>query len=122
MHELRLIQHWIAVHLGFGFSHASLFWYSVWSGFMSDLGEYALVGTLGAGLLHTVSRTNCQVGGTFPHGCKLPALHTVEVDGIMRRVCHKHSGHPVLHHNNEIGLHHEIDQESGSTGSDAAGS
>ena len=100
------VQHWIAQHLGIGTSKLALFWYTFWSGFGSDIGEYVIAGSIFAGLMHVVTRTNCQVGGTFPHGCKLPALHEVEVDGIKRRVCHKHSGHPTLHHTDELGLHH----------------
>lgn len=108
------VLHWLAVHTGT--VNESGPYYGFWSGFGSDIGEYVIAGSIFAGMLHMVTRTNCQVGGTFPHGCKLPALHEVEVDGIKRRVCHRHSGHPVLQHTDEKGLHHETDQGSGPAG------
>ena len=96
---------WLEVHTGT--VNESGPYYGFWSGFGSDLGEYALALSVFANLLHTVQRTGCQVGGPWPRGCWWPAMHDVEVAGVKHRVCHQHGGHPTLRHHPELGLHHE---------------
>ena len=100
-----VLRHWLAVHTG-TVNEAGPY-YGFWSGFGSDIGEYAVAVTVLGTLLHTVQRTGCQVGGSWPRGCWRPAMHDAEVNGVKHRVCHKHSGHPVVHHNADLGLHHE---------------
>lgn len=59
-------------------------WYAFWSGFGSDIGEVAIVGSL----LAIVRKHNCHV-----HRCWRVGHLPVEVDGISYSVCHKH--HPT---------------------------
>lgn len=106
------VLHWLAVHTGSESNVANKPWYNFWSGFGSDMGEYALVFTLLAGLFHTLAKDTCHVGGQWPHGCWLPSFHEVDVNGIKHRVCHRHSGHLVLRHHPLKGLHHENNQGS----------
>ena len=104
------ILHWLAVHFGAQTNVSRGPWYNFWSGTGSDIGEYIIVVTVLAGFLHVLHRNTCHVGGMWPHGCWLPAIHDVEVNGVKHRVCHKHSGHPILRHHPNLGLHHATTQ------------
>lgn len=58
--------------------------YGAWSGFLSDLGEAALIG----GLAHLVHQHNCGV-----KGCWRVGAHAYDHGGIVRKVCRKHHPH-----------------------------
>ncbi len=61
-------------------------WYAFWSGFGSDIGEVAIVGSL----LAIVRKHNCHV-----RGCPRVGRHPVE--GTTWTVCRRHhpDGHPT---------------------------
>lgn len=79
------MQHWLAPHLGIGTGPVALYWYSLWSGIVGDLGYLAIVG----GLITTARHHNCGVKGCW-------RLHRFEyeADGVTHKVCHHH--HPAL--------------------------
>jgi hypothetical protein len=65
--------------------------YNFWSGFGSDIMEFALLG----GLVQIVRHLNCHEGGQWPHGCKGWGSHEyVDKNGVKHKVCRKH--HPLL--------------------------
>ena len=70
--------HWLETLLGL---KGSGNWYGFWSGFGSDVAEFAIVGALYA----SVRKHNCHVHGCWRVG-RLP------VDGTAWTVCRKH--HP----------------------------
>lgn len=61
-------------------------WYGFWSGFGSDLGEFAIAGTL----LAAVRRHTCHV-----HRCWRIGRFPATVDGRPYTVCRRHHPHPV---------------------------
>jgi hypothetical protein len=85
MHWLSTFQHWLAVHTGT--VNEPGVYYGFWSGFGSDIGEYAILVGLTAGLYHSFRRHNCH-----ERGCWRIGLH--HVDGTPFIACRKH--HPVL--------------------------
>jgi hypothetical protein len=85
MHWLHVFQHWLAVHTGT--VNEPGVYYGFWSGFGSDIGEYAILVGLTAGLYHSFRRHNCH-----ERGCWRIGLHHVE--GTPFIACRKH--HPVL--------------------------
>lgn len=70
--------HWLAHFLGT--DNLSGAYYGFWSGFGSDLGEFAIAGAL----LGVLRRYNCEV-----HGCWRLGRHAVE--GTGHRVCRRHN-------------------------------
>jgi hypothetical protein len=78
--------HWLAIHTG-TYNEPGPY-YGFWSGFGSDLGEYAIVVSLLAGLFHTVRKHNCHMPGCWRIG-----RHSIE--GTTYVVCRKH--HPEDH-------------------------
>ncbi len=73
---------WLAHILGI--DNVSGAWYAFWSGFGSDLGEVAIVGSL----LAAYRRHTCHVDS--PRFCWRPGVHPVE--GTPYKVCKRH--HP----------------------------
>lgn len=73
--------HWLLVHTG-TVNEAGP-WYAWWSGFASDIGEFAIIG----GLVAAYKKHNCHVSG-----CWRIARHPVE--GTPYIVCRKH--HPTV--------------------------
>ena len=70
--------HWLWVHVGIDGTGP---WYAFWSGFGSDLTEFAIIG----GLVTLVRHHNCHVKGCWALGRK--------VDGTPFVACHTH--HPM---------------------------
>jgi len=60
-------------------------WYAFWSGFGSDLAEFAIIGTIATGVYHIVRRYNCHEPGCWRIG-NHPAA------GGQFNLCYKH--HP----------------------------
>jgi hypothetical protein len=85
MSWLHHLQHWLAIHTGT--VNEPGVYYGFWSGFGSDIGEYAIVLGLGAGLYHAFRRHNCHEPRCWRIG-----LHRVE--GTPFIACRKH--HPLL--------------------------
>lgn len=77
--------HWLWIHFlqETGISSSSSRAYNAWSGFLSDVGEVALIG----GLIHLARARNCSV----THCRK---LHTFAVAGTPWRACKLH--HPNI--------------------------
>jgi hypothetical protein len=88
------LQHWLAVHTGT--VNESGPYYGFWSGFGSDLSEFALVGAL-AGLLR---KHNCHV-----RGC--PRIGRHHVEGTQYVVCGHHSPTGAPTHQDVIDAHQE---------------
>lgn len=78
---------WLA-YLGVGFDRLALWWYSFWSGFGSDLGEFALAG----GIVGLVRKHNCET-----HWCPRLGRHEWQdpTTGQRHKLCRKH--HPLGH-------------------------
>jgi hypothetical protein len=73
--------HWLAVHTGTVGETGP--YYGFWSGFGSDLGEFALIGAIAGAARHV----NCEV-----HGCWRLGRHRTDAG---HRTCRKH--HPDGH-------------------------
>lgn len=59
-------------------------WYNAWSGWISDLGELAII----VGLIGAARKVNCHI-----KGCWRFARHEYEMEGVKYHLCHKH--HPL---------------------------
>jgi hypothetical protein len=79
---------WLEGLFGVGTSQFALLMYSFWSGFGSDLGEFALVGTLAA----LIRSRNCET-----HGCWRMGRHQWidPTTGTAHKLCRK--CHPLGH-------------------------
>lgn len=71
-------------------------WYGFWSGFGSDITEFAIVGAL-IGMLR---KHNCHV-----HGC--PRIGRLKVEGTDYVVCRRHHPDGAPSHAHVLRLHHE---------------
>lgn len=71
-------------------------WYGFWSGFGSDLTEFALLG----GAISIYHQHNCSV-----KGCPRLAHHTV--DGTTYRTCHRHA---TLQDHKELAKRHAVER------------
>lgn len=60
-------------------------WYNFWSGFGSDIGEIAIIGSL----ITIVRHQNCAVKGCLRFG-----RHEYDMDGVKHKVCRTH--HPGI--------------------------
>jgi hypothetical protein len=58
--------HWLAVHTGTVNEPGP--YYAFWSGFGSDLGEFAIVGTIATGVYQLVKKYNCHQPGCWRVG------------------------------------------------------
>jgi hypothetical protein len=85
MNWLHSLQHWLAVHTGT--VNEPGVYYGFWSGFGSDIGEYAILVGLTVGLYHAFRRHNCHEPRCWRIG-----IHPV--DGTPFHACRKH--HPLL--------------------------
>jgi hypothetical protein len=85
MHWLHTFQHWLAVHTG-TINEPGVY-YGFWSGFGSDIGEYAILVGISAGLYHSFRRHNCHEPRCWRIG-----LHRVE--GTPFIACRRH--HPLI--------------------------
>lgn len=89
MHTITLIWHWFLNFTGINIPSNGSKWYNFWSGFGSDLGEIAILGSL----LGLYRHHNCTVKGCWRIG-----HHAV--DGTPYKTCHKHTTtdtHKKLH-------------------------
>lgn len=86
---------WLVHTLGIDFtvSYGHWVWYNFWSGFGSDLTEFAIIGSLVVGMRHL----NCHV-----KGCWRVGNHSLE--GTPYKLCRKH--HPDIP--NEAQTHEQI--------------
>jgi hypothetical protein len=80
MHIISLIWHWILNVTGTVIPMTGSKWYNFWSGFGSDLGEIAIIGSL----IGLYKHHNCTV-----KGC--PRIGHHPVDGTPYMTCHKHA-------------------------------
>lgn len=83
-HAVYAVWHWGQVVTGSRPSSSPI-WYNFWSGFGSDIAEFALF----VGAYHIVRHHNCAT-----HRCWRIAHHKYVMDGVEHRVC-KHC-HPAL--------------------------
>ena len=91
MHVITLIWHWFQNVTGTNISAGGSKWYNFWSGFGSDFGEIAILGSIFAVYKHH----NCTVKGCFRIG-----RHPV--DGTPYITCHRHATLDIHQH-----LHNE---------------
>jgi hypothetical protein len=56
-----VVNHWLAVHTGTVNEPGP--YYGFWSGFGSDLAEFAIIGTIGTGVYQLVKKYNCHQPG-----------------------------------------------------------
>ena len=61
-----IVNHWLAVHTGTVNEPGP--YYAFWSGFGSDLAEFGIIGTIGAGVYQLVKRYNCHQPGCWRVG------------------------------------------------------
>lgn len=93
MHIILAIWHWLQSVTGTAIPDGGSKWYNFWSGFGSDFGELAILGSLFAIYKHH----NCQVSGCWRIG-----RHPVA--GTPYLTCHKHATidtHTRLHKQHE---------------------
>lgn len=93
MHILILIWHWLQNITGTNIPSAGSKWYNFWSGFGSDFGEIAILGSILALYRHH----NCKMKGCWRIG-----HHSVS--GTPYVTCHKHAtldNHKKLHKQHE---------------------
>jgi hypothetical protein len=98
MHLLTLAQHWFAHHTGMDKTAGPSVYYNSWSGFISDLGLFAVVG----GLVQLARHHNCGV-----KGCWRFHRYEYEMDGVTHKVCRHH--HPKLGKDFRLHHHHLLD-------------
>lgn len=70
--------------------------YGMWSGFLSDIAEFALLG----GAIHFARSKNCHVKRCWRLG-----LHKYDHDGVERTLCKKHHPHLRSVTHDEIQAH-----------------
>jgi len=102
MHVISLIWQWLLNFSGTIIPATGSKWYNFWSGFGSDLGEIAIIGSV----LALFKQHNCTV-----KGCLRIAHHPV--DGTSYKTCHKHATvtiHKRLHkeHSQKYPAQHEL--------------
>jgi hypothetical protein len=102
MHLLVLVWHWLQNVTGTNIPPGGSNWYNFWSGFGSDFGELAILGSIVAIYRHH----NCAVSGCWRIG-----RH--QVDGTPYLTCHKHATlgiHKKLHkqHEHDFPEQHEL--------------
>jgi hypothetical protein len=85
--------HWLLGVLGV--TNVSGKWYGFWSGFGSDISEFAII----AGLAGLLRRHNCHI-----RGCPRIGRHPVE--GTPYVVCARHSPHGAPTHEDVLDAHH----------------
>jgi hypothetical protein len=93
MHVLLLIWNWLLTVTGVNIPSTGSGWYNFWSGFGSDFGELAILGSIVALYKHH----NCGVKGCWRIG-----RH--DVAGTPYMTCHKHATltiHQKLHKQHE---------------------
>jgi hypothetical protein len=61
-----LVNHWLAVHTGTVNEPGP--YYAFWSGFGSDLAEFAIIGTIATGVYQVVKKYNCHEPGCWRVG------------------------------------------------------
>ena len=86
---------WLYWHLGINGSGP---YYGFWSGFGSDLAEFAIVGGIATGLYTFLRKHNCHTTGCWRVGLR----HTAAGD----IVCHRHHPEGRLTHADIIARHH----------------
>jgi hypothetical protein len=79
----RVVDHWLAVHTGTVNEPGP--YYGFWSGFGSDIAEFAIIGTIATGVYQLVRKYNCHQPGCWRVG-KHPAA------GGQFMLCYRH--HP----------------------------
>jgi hypothetical protein len=95
MHIFSHIWHWLLNFTGTNIPTNGSKWYNFWSGFGSDIAEFAIIGSV-IGLYH---HHNCAVKGCY-------RLSHFDVKGTPYKTCHKHAT-PSIHKR----LHKEHEEE-----------
>lgn len=85
MHWFFASWHWWLVHSGTSELTPNV-WYNAWSGWVSDIGELALLGAI----IGTYRHHNCHV-----KGCLRLGKHEYDMNGVKVKLCRKH--HPEIH-------------------------
>jgi hypothetical protein len=82
---------WIAHNLGLYNETGP--WYAFWSGFGSDIAEYAVFGAVVTGIVGAYRRHNCNVKGCW----RLQWREYIDADGVKHLWCKKHHPSKPVH-------------------------